>query len=126
MILIGDKNIPYEDITKISSIENISSTKPHSTVIFDFNIELLKYTQYNDIKSAVVVNSIKEIVYANSLDARYIIIKKEISKIAQRIADNYMFDSKILVIIKNENEIEQIAMDEIDGVIYLDRIDNNE
>ena len=124
MILIGDFNIPYENIEKIYSIEDISSTKPNSTALFDFDIEILKYTQLNDINSAVVVNNIKEVIYASSLNARYIIVKDDISKVAQKIADNYMFDSKILVIIKDENEIAQSAVDEIDGVIYLDRINN--
>lgn len=124
MILIGDKNIRYENIEKIDSISDISSTKPNSTVLFNFDMELLKYTQSNDINSAVIVNNIKEIIYSASLNARYIIVSQELSKIAQKIADNYMLDSKILVIINSEDEMEQNAIDEIDGVIYLNRIEN--
>ncbi len=123
MILIGDGNIPYEDIKKVSSIKNILSTKPNSTVLFDFDFELLKYTVQNDINSAVVVSNIKEVIYANSLNARYIIVNKILAQKVQKIADNYMFDSKILVIIKDEDEIEQNAIYEIDGVIYLHRIE---
>jgi hypothetical protein len=123
MILIGDKNIPYEDIKKIDSKKDILSTKPQSTALFNFDVEILKYTQSNTINSAVVVSNIKEVIYSSSLNARYIIVEKDLSKIAQKIADNYMFDSKILIIIKDENEIEQSAIDEIDGVIYLDRIE---
>jgi len=123
MILIGDENISYENIEKIDSIKDISSTKPQSTALFNFDLEILKHTQVNDINSAVIVNNIKEIIYASSLNARYIIVENNLSKVAQKIADNYMFDSKILVIIKDENEIEQSAIDEIDGIIYLDRIE---
>ncbi len=123
MILIGDDNISYENIEKIDSIKDISSTKPQATALFDFDLEILKYTQTNDINSAVIVNNIKEVIYASSLNARYIIVENNLSKVAQKIADNYMFDSKILVIIKDENEIEQSAIDEIDGIIYLDRIE---
>ena len=122
MILIGDKNISYENIEKINSIKDISSTAPNSTALFEFNLEILKHTQTNDINSAVIVNNIKEVIYASSLNARYIIVENTLSKIAQKIADNYMFDSKILVIIKDEDEIEKSAIDEIDGIIYLDRI----
>jgi len=123
MILIGDLNIPYENIEKIYSLQDISSTKANSTALFDFDAEILKYTQSNDINSAVIVSNIKEVIYASSLNARYIIVKNDISQTAQKIADNYMFDSKILVIINDENEIEQSAIDEIDGVIYLNRIE---
>ena len=122
MILIGDTNIPYEKITKIDSIKDILSTQPNSTVLFSFNFEILKYTQLHNINSAVIVDSIKDIVYANSLESRYIIVDENIAKQAQKIADNYMFDSKILVNISDENEIERMAIDEIDGVIYLNRI----
>ena len=40
----------------------------------------------------------------------------------QKIAENYMFDSKILAIIKSNDELEEIALDEIDGVIYKELI----
>ena len=123
MILIGDDNISYENIERIDSIKDISSTKPQSTALFNFDLEILKHTQVNDINSAVIVNNIREVIYASSLNARYIIVENNLSKIAQKIADNYMFDSKILVIIKDENEIEQSAIDEIDGIIYLYRIE---
>jgi len=118
MILIGDKNIPYESIEKISSIEDIKNTTPNSTLLFDFNIELLKYTQDNDLKSAVVVNNIKEVIYASSLDAFYIIPIQDILIQAQKIADNYVFDSRILAIINSPDEIQDMALKEIDGIIY--------
>ena len=122
MILIGDKNIPYEKITKINSIKDILSTQPNSTVLLNFDFKILKYTQLHDIYSAVIVNSIKDVIYSNNLEVRYIIVNNTLAKQAQKIADNYMFDSKILVIIDNEDEIEENAIDEIDGVIYLNRI----
>ena len=62
--------------------------------------------------------SIKEAIYANSLNAKYIISEKELAKAIQKIADNYMFDSKILAVIETNDEIEEIAQSEIDGIIY--------
>jgi len=118
MILIGDKDIPYEKLEQINSIEDIRNTQPNATLIFDFNIEILKYIQLNDLKSAVKVKSIKEVIYASSLCAFYIIPTKDILDKTQKIAENYMFDSKILAIIESSNEIESVALREIDGVIY--------
>ena len=40
----------------------------------------------------------------------------------QKIADNYMYDSKNLVIIDSNEEFENITKNEIDGVIYRDLI----
>ena len=120
MILIGDPNIEYENIEKIASIEDIKKSAPNGTVIFDFDFDLLKYTNINDINSAVTVHSIKEAIYASKLNAKYIIPRINILVQVQKIADNYMFDSKILAVIENSEEIEKIAFDEIDGAIYKD------
>ena len=118
MILIGDQNIDCEKIVKIGSITDIASTPSHSTVAFYFDFELLKHTQKNSIYSAVIVQTIQEIVYASQLEVRYIICSDDIVQQGQKIADNYMYDSKILAIIEDESQIEKIALDEIDGAIY--------
>ena len=118
MILIGDKLVPFEDIFLIKNIKDIENTKANSTVLFDFNEEILTYCYKNELFCAVVVNSIKEAIYCNSLNVKYIISKKELAKDLQKIADNYMYDSKILAIIDSNEELEQVAKLEIDGIIY--------
>lgn len=118
MLVIGDKLIPFENIFFISSIQNIKNTKANSTLIFNYDEVLLKYVSENSISSAVIVTSIKEAIYANCLSAKYIISNQDLAKEIQKIADNYMFDSKNLAIIKSNDEFEQIAKNEIDGAIY--------
>ena len=118
MILIGDKLIPFEDIQKISNIEDIENTKANSTVLFDYDEQILSYSYKNELATAVVVKSIKEAIYCNSLNTKYIISQKELAVQLQKIADNYMYDSKILAIIDSNDEFEQIAKCEIDGIIY--------
>ena len=118
MILIGDSLIPYKSCFFINSINNIKNTKPNSILIFNFNEDLLLYCKKNNLNSAVIVKNIKEAIYSNALNSKYIICDKKISKTIQKIAENYMFDSKILAIIENNDEIEEIALNEIDGVIY--------
>ena len=118
MILIGDKLVPFEDIFFIKNIKEIENTKANSTVLFDFNEEILIYCYKNELASAVIVNSIKEAIYCNNLNVKYIISEKELSIELQKIADNYMYDSKILAIIDSNEELEQVAKLEIDGIIY--------
>lgn len=118
MILIGDKIVPCENIEKINSIDDIKSTKPNSTVIFNYNSDIMSYCMNNNIRYGIIVNSIKEAVYANALGAAYIITSTELSKNIQKTAENYMFDSKVLAVIDSNDEIEKIAEDEIDGIIY--------
>ena len=120
MIFIGDPNIDFEKIEKISSVEDITNTNSSSTVLFDFDFEILKHCNSNDVKSAVVVSNITEALYTNAFNARYIITNISNAKAIQEIANEYMFDSKILTIIESSKEIESVALQGIDGVIYKD------
>ena len=122
MILIGDKLVPYANIYNISSVKEIKDSKENSIISFRYNENLLTYSSSNSLNYAVEVSSIKEAIYANSLNAYYIICSKQLALDVQKIADNYMFDSKILAIITSNNEIEEIAQNEIDGIIYKDVI----
>ena len=72
MILIGDKLIPFDDIYDISSIEDIKNTKANSVVSFRYNEKLLTYASSNELNYAVIISSIKEAIYANSLNALFI------------------------------------------------------
>lgn len=118
MILIGDKIVPFEDFFKISNKNDIEKSGANSTVSFGYNEDLLTYCFQNDISFAVLISSIKEAIYANSLNAKYLICNKILAKDVQKIADNYMFDSKVLAIIESNDEIEDIALNQIDGIIY--------
>ncbi len=118
MILIGDKLITHKKFFHISRINEIKNTESNSILSFRYNEDLLTYSYRNDLQVAVIVCSIKEAIYANSLNAKYIISEKGLAKTIQKIADNYMFDSKILAVIETNDEIEEIAQSEIDGIIY--------
>jgi len=118
MTLIGDKLVEHEDFSFIDSISNIEHTPPNSILIFNYNENLLLYTKKNYLKTAIIVKSIKEAVYCNALNSRFIICNKKLARNLQKIADNYMFDSKILAIIESCDEIEKIALEQIDGAIY--------
>ncbi len=122
MIILGDKNLPYENIFFVSSIEEIVNTKANSTLLFFYNLELLKYSYENELSSAVIVTSIKDAIYSNNLNAKYIISESDLATQIQKIADNYMYDSKNLVIINSNEEFEQTAKAQIDGAIFKELI----
>jgi hypothetical protein len=122
MILIGDELVPYGKISFISNIEQINNTKANSTILFIYDETILKYAYENELSSAVIVKSIKDAIYCNNLNVRYIISEKSLAKQIQKIADNYMFDSKNIAIIDSNSEFEEVAIDEIDGIIYKNLI----
>ena len=124
MIILGDELVPYENISFISNIDEIQNTKANSTLIFFYKEELLVYCSNNELPFAVIICSLLEAIYSNSLGAKYIISEKDLAKEIQKIAENYIYDAKILALVESNNEFEQISKDEIDGVIYKNLIQN--
>jgi hypothetical protein len=122
MIILGDEIVPYENICFISTIDEIGNTKANSTLLFFYDVELLKYVFENSLPSAVIVKSLKDAIYCNSLNVKYIVSEKNLAIQIQKIADSYMYDSKNIAIINSNEEFEHIAKDEIDGVIYRNLI----
>lgn len=123
MKIIGDKIVPFEEFFKVSNISEIKNTKPNSLLFFKYDEELLKYCYFQNINFFVKIDSIKEAIYSNSLNAKFIVCSKDLALKVQKIAENYMFDSKILAIIEISDELEDIALKEIDGAIYKELIE---
>ncbi|WP_419777905.1 hypothetical protein [Malaciobacter marinus] len=118
MILIGDKNIPYETLTKVSTIEELAKTKANTMVVFEYIQSLVDYCFKNNLSYGVIIKDLKEAIYSNALEAKYIICDKQLAQSIQNTADNYMFDSKVLAIIESNEEFEDITKQQIDGIIY--------
>jgi hypothetical protein len=119
MLILNHKDLQSETFSKINSIDEIKKSPSNSSLIFDFDIELCKYCNQNSLFFGVRVNSIKEILFSANLNAKYIFINdKELILKAQKIADDYLYDAKIILEITKEEELEWSALNGIDGVIW--------
>lgn len=119
MLIFGDifnDGLPFYEII---SAEDLKNTPSNSTVLFDYDEKLAKYCKDNSISYAMRVETIKELVYANALECAFALVDKEFSKTAQDIANEYMFDMKIILPVTNVEELEWAAMNGIDGVWWL-------
>ncbi len=121
MIFFGHRFLKSESFYHIFDIDSILHTPPASTIYVEFdekNLDIINHAVLNSVKVAVFVKNITETLYASSLGASYIIIEKELAKTTQNIAENYLFDAKILALIEEEEEIEELALLGVDGVIF--------
>ncbi len=122
MKIFGHPWLPREDFYPISSIKEIVKTPPNSTVELkplSFSIKLAQYCNKNHIAYALEVDTIKDALFANQMNCRYIITNKSLAKELMPIAQNYLFDTQVLAIISDEDEIEDLAKYGIDGVIFI-------
>jgi len=125
MLLFGHKFIQSDRFYHILDIDSIVNTPPASTILIEFtqdNLDIIEYAKQNYISMALDVKDITQIIYANAFNSSYILVPKELAKTAQNLANNYLFDSKILVHIENEDEIEEMAILGVDGVIFKEAI----
>lgn len=114
MIIIGGRK-------EVSSDERLSLDGTGELKYFRFDQnELSTYKELVEKNESVAVGvgDIKELVFVCNIGVKYAIANKEDAVIMQKIVDSYMYDTKLLAIIYEEDEIEWAAMSEIDGVIF--------
>jgi len=125
MLLFGHRFIKSDLFYHIFDIDAIQKTPPSSTLYLEFNeknLDIIEYLRLNKIDFALGVRTIKELIYAAALDASFIMLSKELAKTAQSIAETYLFDAKLLVHIESEDEIEEMALLGIDGVVFPEAV----
>lgn len=121
MIILGHSYIKSEPFYLVKNSKDIEKTPPNSTVVFSFteqNLELCEFCKKNLVNFAVIVDEVRDILFANALEATYIICGKELAAKAQKLADEYMFDAKILLFGREESYLEWGADLGIDGIIF--------
>ena len=119
MQIIGHKLIEYENFNLIQTVENILN---FDNLIFEYNEDFIKNARNSGKTFSVIVRNLNEAVLANALKAKPIIIEKNnisIAKEVVKLAEFYLFDSKIAVIIENyEKDLLNAINLRVDAVIY--------
>lgn len=124
MQIIGHSAFKTFCVCKVQDIEGIRQTPANSIVLFEFTCkELIDFCVQNSVQFALHVKSLQEVLFANLYGASFVVLKEELCENAQKIANDYMFDMKILVNIQEDKKIEELALKGIDGVIFLDNIE---
>ena len=122
MILIGHPDVQSQFFYRVDTIEHIASTPSQSVILFDYQVSLCQYCKENSITMAIHVRHIKELMLAHALGASFLVVDKALAIHAQKIADDYLFDSKILLLGHDDEEIEFAALNGVDGILFNDGI----
>ncbi len=125
MIIIGHPWIESIRFHKVFTQKDIKGTEANQIVLLEPLVDshtLAKYCKDNQVPFAVTVNTLQEAIFANALGASYMICEEDDALIIQPIAQEYLFDARILVLIHDEKEIAKISRFSIDGVIFSEAI----
>jgi len=122
MIIIGGESIvSTNEKIVIGCDDSAYGITPNDIVytVFDRNA-MQKYKSLVDkgVTLALHVSDLREFIYACNLDVKYVVAHKEDAIVMQKAADNYLYDTKVLALIDEEEEIEWAALHEIDGVVF--------
>lgn len=119
MQIIGHKLIEYKNFNLIQTVENILN---FDNLIFEYNEDFIKNAKDNGKTFSVIARNLNEAILANALKAKFIIIEKNnisIAKEVVKLAEFYLFDSKIAIIIENyEKDLLNAINLRVDAVIY--------
>ncbi len=119
MLIFHHPFIKNKQFYKVTSVNEIKNTPPNSIILSDFKKEIITYAQAQQLTFAINVTTIVELVLVAASHASFLVVNKDFATTAQQIADDYMYDAKILLIGKNEEDIEFCALNGIDGIIFL-------
>lgn len=122
MILIGHADIQSSPFFRILDCAAISKTPSHATLFCDYNVALCRYAHEHGLTLAVHVRQIKELILAHAMKVSYLVVDKSLVLNAQKIADDYLFDAKILLLSDTEDDIEFAALNSIDGILFASAI----
>jgi len=125
MIIIGHPWINSHRFFKVFSIEGIAISQPGDIILLEPLADSHVYAEHcqaNNIPFAVVVNTLDDALFANALGAQFMICEEDHALMIQPIANEYLFDTRILVLIHSPKEISKIARGHIDGVIFPEAI----
>lgn len=125
MLIFGHPLLPSETLYHIDSPDAIASTPAGTTLLFawsETNLDLIAHCRANDLPFALEAASVKDALFAENAGARFILVESSIAKSVQKIAESYLFDAKILTRIDNEDQLEAVAYDGIDGAVFAEAV----
>lgn len=125
MLLFGHRFIESPRFYHVDDIEAISHTPANSLLFIEFsetNLDIFAHCRNNGLNFVVEAATLREVIYAENLGASFIVVEEELAQDAQKAAETYLFDAKILCRVEEEDMIEESAEKGIDGVIFAEAV----
>ena len=109
-----------EKFYKVKTLDDIKNSPNNSTLVFDYcdsSLEVFNFCKQNNIPYGVIVSNIKELIFVSNLKAKYIFtdILKKASEF-QKIAEDYLLDTKVVYLTDSFENIEEVAKHRIDAI----------
>lgn len=122
MLIIGHKLLKNLDFSFVKNIEEIKYNKIYCIA---YDEKLISYLSENNFEFAILVQNKDEVFLSNALGAKFLLCdNKKLAKFASKVAEFYVFDSRVLMIVDKLEDFEKFYKLKIDGVVLKNSIDN--
>ena len=115
MKLIGHELVPYEPLFWRENARQIETDKQN---LFKFDATAIKRAQELGAQFSVEAENINEVIVANATGAKFIVVPRELAGKAAKLAQDYLFDAQICVVIGGENELAALSETGADAAIF--------
>ncbi|MGP1533985.1 MAG: hypothetical protein ACTTJF_07975 [Campylobacter sp.] len=119
MQLIGHELVPYEPIFWRESARQIEAGKQN---LFKFDEAAIKRAQELGAQFSVEAENLNEIIVANAAGAKFIVVPRELASKAAKLAQDYLFDAQICVVIESRNELAALSETGTDVAIFKNAV----
>lgn len=115
MKLIGHELVPYEPLFWRENVEQIEADKQN---LFKFDEAAIKRAQELGAEFCVETENLNEVIVANAAGTKFIIVPRELAGKAAKLAQDYLFDAQICVVIGGEDELAELSETGADAAIF--------
>ncbi len=125
MLFFGHPWVESPTFTKVSDRDAVKKSTANSVVLLSplaCSHDLARYCQKQGVVYAVETETLEEALLANAMGAKYLLCEAETALMLQPIAQEYLFDARILQRIDDQSQIDKAAKAGIDGVIFPEAI----
>ena len=119
MKLIGHELVPYEPLFWRENAQQIEADKQN---LFKFDAASIKRAQELGANFSVEAENLNEVIVANAAGAKFIVVPRELAGKAAKLAQDYLFDAQICVVIGSENELAELSETGADAAIFKNAV----
>ena len=119
MKLIGHELVPYEPLFWRENAQQIEAGKQN---LFKFDAAAIKRAQELGAQFCVEAENLNEAIIANAAGAKFIVVPRELAGKAAKLAQDYLFDAQICVVIGGEDELAELSETGVDAAIFKNAV----
>ncbi len=122
MQILGHPLIEFRYLQSISSKEEIEETQDDHILLFEYDAELIRCAKELKKDFALHIFNKTEAIIGNAVQAKILICPEKYATQMQELAEYYLFDAKIAILINNEEEINLAIEKKVDMAILSEAI----